>query len=276
MKIIITVLALIFSFACSADPIVRMRTEPKRTPLKGRVKVVRFYNYAAEELNEAEIIELRKNDYSVDSFDEAGRKIYSYSVPKSVLGGTRYNYDTKGKIVEQHNETTDSNKILRTVYEYDTSGQLIQELLQYSGEYLVYRRKSYTYLSGLLVNKVDSIGQRIAYTHYEYNDKRQLIKETRHFTGSEELVIRYTYYENGNILSEASGECKTIYTYDGHNNEVLAKELCIFDTTGKERSFSTEYIYDSHGNWVRLIENSPEDYAPQPGRHMFIREIEYY
>lgn len=275
MKAVLTTLTLIVSFACIADPI--MRTEHKRAPLKGKVKIVRSYGLGT--LYEAEVRARGKNFYSVDSFNEIGKKVYSYYVSEGINdGGTRYKYDVKGNLVEEYNEAVESKLIKRTIYMYDTIGRLIQELWMWSDESLVYMSKKYTYASGLLVTREVSNSQGVYRTDYSYNDKGQVISETNRHPVSEGLTTTYTYYDNGNILSETMiygfGSVKTTYTYDKHNNEILAEEQV--DDGPVRRRFRSEYIYDSHGNWIRVIEDTPSDYADSPGKQMFIREIEYY
>ncbi len=264
------------TFACIADPV--MRTEHKRAPLKGKVKTVRSYEVGLGTLDEAEVRARGKNFYSVDSFDVTGKIVYSYYVSEGVnAGGMRYKYDVNGNLIEEYNEATESKYMKRTTYQYDTTGRLIQELWMWSDKNLVYMSKKYTYASGLLVTREDSNSQGVLRADYSYNDKGQVISETDHHPVSEGSTTSYTYYDNGNILSETNVNSllsvKTTYTYDKHNNEILAEEQV--DDRPVRRRFTSEYIYDSHGNWIRVIEDSPSDYADSP-LQMFIREIEYY
>ncbi|HEY9178242.1 MAG TPA: hypothetical protein VIN07_11145 [Flavipsychrobacter sp.] len=275
MKAVLTTLALIVSFACIADPV--MRTEHKRAPLKGKVKTVRSYGLVT--LNEAEVRVRGKDFYSVDSFNEIGKKVYSYYVSEGVYdGGTRYKYDKKGNLVEEYNDAIESKYIKRKIYKYNTSGRLTQEQWLWSDQNLIYLRKKYTYASGLLVTREDSNSQGVYRTDYSYNDKGQVILETNHHPVWEGSTTTYTYYDNGNIQSETEkysiGDYKTTYTYDEYNNEILAEEQV--EDGPVRRRFTSEYIYDSHGNWIRVIEDFPSDYANSPAKQMFIREIEYY
>lgn len=274
MKSILTVFVLLHTIACMANP--EMRTYPKRAPLKGKVKVVRTSGYGALMAFELSSKSFNENDYTVDSYSITGLKMYScYHHGGKAVNKAFYKYDTKGKLVEEYSLDYERESIpkLYITYLYDTSGNLVEEIGY--GKHEPYSQVKYYYKSGRLAIKLRDSLDKVTYS---YNDLGQLVKEDCLYFGDASIIITtYTYDSKGRIATEAyTGSKSTTYTYDEHNNEVLAEERNCKDCPVK-RSFKTEYVYDKESNWIRCVEDNVDVFTDHPrGKDLTIREISYY
>ncbi|WP_276134704.1 hypothetical protein [Polluticoccus soli] len=275
MRTVLTTFVLTFSFACVADP--AMRTSAKRAPLLGKVKIVRTSGYGFLSEVQTKTMSFNKDGYSVDSFNNEGLMLCTYYVDRGkTSGGVEYKYNQRGILVKEYhwNSETEQNPqdTLYIIFIYDTSDKLVEERSYISGTKDTGRIK-YTYLGEQLIAK-QTVGGNINRTKtFKYNEKGQLIEE------NDNITTQYTYDDKGRIKSESErysfGDLKTVYTYDEHNNEVLAEERVSDGSAG--RRFVSEYIYDSRGNWTQCIEDFPKDFEGDPAlKQMSIREIEYY
>lgn len=272
MKIKATTIALVLTLTCMANP--AMRTSPKRAPLRGPVKTVHSYRLAT---TDARRIEARgKNTYSYDSFNREGDivlKMYIQDGEASDI--TFYNYDTNGLLINEQ-VRFDGGSTNRKDYTYDTSGNLIGEVHYMQGEY--WGEKFYRYTSGKRTMKIDSFLSLKEITLYQYDEKGNLAKETVQQSAWGDLVTKYTWYPDGNMRSETTmytqGALRTTYTYDEHNNEILAEEN--IDNAPPHRRFESEYMYDKYGNWIRCTEDVPNDNPNYHIKQTTIRKIEYY
>ena len=260
MKSVLATLLILVSIVCFANPVAR--TSPKRAPLIGNVKTVREYglNFATEE----EVLKSGKVTYSVDSYSNIGLKILSYYVFSGKLSDkTIYAYNEKGQLIEESYYDGEMNLDKQIMYSYDSSDNLSIKKEISSGT--LWCETKYTYTSGLLTEIIIDAKYLKRKIQYLYNSKGQVIEEID--SSSSQMITRYSYYDNGNIHTESDAGGYCIYTYDDHNNEILAVE-------SSGRKFTTEYKYDKQGNWIRCIEEIPND--EENSKQMMIREIEYY
>eukprot|EP00388_Colpodella_angusta_P013800 GDKJ01034540.1.p1 GENE.GDKJ01034540.1~~GDKJ01034540.1.p1 ORF type:complete len:279 (-),score=-9.68 GDKJ01034540.1:126-962(-) len=278
MKIGCYVILFFLALVANANPV--LRTAPKRVPLNGKVKIVRESGYSGLDSAVATYSAFNWDFYSVDSFSIDGLIQYARFVEKGVVKNeTRYIYNTSGKVVEQlYYDFEDSGKVtMVTKYSYSNDGSINEEIVICGG--VQTSSIKYNYKLGLLRtmyrNGIDT-------SYYYYNDIGQLIRFDQKYNGHEGVnTTRYVYDGIGRITSETlsiSGESTTTtYTYDEHNNEVLAVEHENGDSF--IRSFASEYVYDSQGNWIRCLEDIPIGFLIEDNRRpkgLSIREIEYY
>ena len=278
MKVVCSTLLFFIALVTNANPI--LRTAPKRVPLKGKVKIVRESGYTGLDSAIATNSTFNWAYYSVDSFSVDGLMQYSRNVEKGIAKNeTRYLYNTLGKIIElRYYDFEDSGKMtMLTKYSYNNDGSINDEIVICSG----YQTSSikYDYKLGRLITKYrDSLDA----FYYYYNDIGQMIREDQKYKWNEGVITtRYVYDGIGRVTSETlfiSDEAKTTtYTYDEHSNEVLAVEH--EDGNSFIRSFTSEYVYDNQGNWIRCLEDIPIGFFSEDNRRpkgLSIREIEYY
>lgn len=279
MKTVLIAFALTCPLACHADPV--MRTAAKRIPLQGRVKTVRYSDYGALTDKQAETMSSNKDRYSVDSYSSNGLKLYYRYIENGiVVYDVTYKYNDANKLTEESgiNKQDDNTWTNCTKFTYDASGNLTEEIAYGTCDKDPGISTQYTYINGRLVNKkrgdLDS-------TNYFYNDKGQVVKEDRYYHhGNEPVTTKYTYDGYGKMVTETTVfgmrlSRTTAYTYDDNGNEVLAEEH--MDDGAVYRQFTSWYIYDSHGNWTRCVEDLPDDFPEgPPPKGLYIREIVYY
>lgn len=277
MKTVLILFTLISSYTCVASNM--PRTEYKRARLNGKVKSVRCYY--TDSFDVALASDSGRRYCNVDSYDNAGRVIYSYKLSgRKKVTEEKYVYDIDGKLKKECYFKL-GQPVVCCTYTYDTSGNLTQEKQFMSGEFI--RQITYSYVSGLLTREVYSDPRRsgsMDTTEYSYDSKGRLIQKKSGGRFGNYVIQMYTYYDNDNIQTEVDGggSRTTTYTYDEYNNEVLAVELQERNGEKAYRRFASEYVYDSRGNWIRVINYDPEDKNGSGSirRYVETREIEYY
>ena len=287
MKATCTVIALIFTIACWAqDP------QNNGGKIQGNVKEICYYSMGMKD----SVVELRTlsfvpSEYYIDSFSKVGDKLCSYWIRKGVVtrkeeiksDDTATYTSVNGNLVEQtllkprvknnlQKEQLSDGKYKKLIY--DTAGRIILESYFDCNDIFIHSIK-HIYTSAQLEVTEDSTEGGTVFKHvHKYNEKRQVVaseSEFIHTDCSGRSVYEYAYDDKGNKTSETHNGglyWKYIWEYDDHNNVVLEKH---YDGDGNlTYSFSTEYIYDSHGNWIRRVKNGLKAYM------VMIRDIEYY
>jgi len=161
---------------------------------------------------------------------------------------TTYNYDDNGNLLATKDAAGNITK-----YSYDSQGNLI------SFEDADRNSSSFTYnISGNVTKVVDAAGNTTTYT---YDFQGNQTSETRTVTtpdGVEEIVTRYEYDTENNLLSTIDSENNnTRYEYDKVGNQTA-----VIDALGRR----TEYHYDDKGQLIETIypDNTPETLEDNP------------
>lgn len=270
MKAVLLALIISYSFDAAANP--EVRSPRKMAPLLGKVRRVREAGVGATATETASTV-FARGTYSVDTFSPAGLKLFTYWFFNGSLHETiEYRYDAKGKSTEKRIYDTGSNVLESSVFIYDTSGNLVEERISDFANKAV-RTIKYTYMNGRVATKLLYDDQK---TTYLYNGQGRLIAETISYVGGEgKSTTKYGYDEGGDIVLETDNWRRTRFWYDDHHSEIRAEEYTLDDSL--LRTFTTEYVYDSHGNWIRRIESDPDQWGGEPFRKVHhLREIEYY
>ncbi len=274
MRTTIIILVLLVSNVGLADPV--MRTYHKWGPLLGKVKTVR--SYVLMTTNETEVRNRGQKYYSLDSYNHNKQMVLSYYVQGGEVSAvTQCFYDDKGQLLEQVDSSTKDGYVTREVYTYNMLGQCTYKRIYRVGNFSHLERNIYH--KGLRVTKIDSgryLFRRTDFMYYPDGKPAQKIERMN----DGDMAIKYTYDAEGRMLTEArlydrQRATTTTYTYDKYGNEVLAVEG--FTGTRQGRRFESEYIYDSVGNWVKAVVETPFGSWDNPvSKSMTIREISYY
>lgn len=232
------------------------------------------------------------SEYNVDSFDNAGHIVCSYSIKNGIVlwkSRSEYEFDPKGRVTEEccmYADNMDQGVIVRRIFAYDTTGNLIGQ--KFYAKDMLTRSIKYVYSNGLIVRKEDS-SHGITETIYKYDGKGKLIEETicsLYSTDNEKLTITYAYDKAGKKVSQKwqSKSVVIISKFDEHGNEIQENDYTLEDNYIP--LYTPQYIYDSHNNWIRNVvteremehivydENEPICYYPV--YHLTVRQIEYY
>ena len=161
---------------------------------------------------------------------------------------TTYNYDSRGNLLATKDAAGNITK-----YSYDNQGNLLSVIDADN------KVAQFTYdFRGKPTQIVDLEGNK---TNYTYNNLGNLLSETRTVTtpdGVEEIVTRYEYDTEGNLLSTTDAENNTTrYEYDKVGNQTA-----VIDALGRR----TEYRYDNKGQLVETIypDSTPETIEDNP------------
>ena len=182
---------------------------------------------------EGELIQLNKKDLiTINKYDIDGNIIESFIVGNKDEQDSKhfYKYDSSGKIVEEINLHSYSGDGDTTIFKYDEKGNLKEKIFH--------------------IDNPSSI--QVRNELYTYNNNGFLTKKEKNYYQRNKTIIDYSYDANGNNII-------TFYT--------MLNEDGTLNWKSKDTS---EYEYDSFGNWIRKIEvRSREGYIKE-------RKIIYY
>ena len=205
-------------------------------------------------------------------FDDRGNKIEenTYNSDGSLSKKVISKYDTKNNIIEEDSEDHSGDQSVTTVtFKYDIKGNIIEKRIQF---------KNFANMRDGNIHRASTVS---LYT-YKYNDKNKEIESNSYqsqdvndnFTSaapnkriskydiSGKLVETKAYNPDGSLTTTI------LYKYDEKGNKTEENYL---NADGKNRKITTQYVYDSMGNWIKKIEIDQD--VPN---YIKIREIEYY
>lgn len=268
----LAVLFLLFSFDSLGQ---ESQSDWEKEFLRCGVKKILYCTYVSSNPVDLKVKQFNSDLYRLDSFSSNGYKMAIYEVENSkkrLLTNFEYKFDSNGNMAMKTAVDGETREKVVTLYRYAIDGKLIQKTINNN------IWTTYTYQSGQLIRKVDSTFQGKHTTVYEYNDDGYVIAETSHFNSTQKSTILYTRDSQGNKTSEKwiGSESYEKFYYDENSNQILREFYFIDGTVYK---CETNYSYDSHGNWVRRIDDTTDDFGvvgDGPGFRLDIRQIEYY
>lgn len=254
--------------------------------LKGKVKSVREYSYAAKGKNENIRKGKPKREYSLQhdyyvEFDRQEQKIYRETYNGGVVIKTStLIYDSLGYLTKDirrngKGDVTDSTVITNEINE---AGKPIRRISKYSNQPKL-TEFTYTYDS---IGNIHESFRRIGTDTSElkesavYDINWRIIKNWVYdMKGKVFSTVEYTYDESGKRTSETfrdnKGGIMIMYRWKFDANGILERrEVC--DASGKNcEAWTFKYEFDSTGNWIKAIEY-------RNGKPVFIKEraITYY
>ncbi|WP_207642560.1 DNRLRE domain-containing protein [Inediibacterium massiliense] len=229
--------------------------------------------YAYNEKGLPVSFKLGNGGYSVNSYDEANRlsKIVNYTDNGKILSSDSYKYDSRGNIIA----ITTLKGI--TNFEYDDLCRLIKEIIP-NGTIIEY---SYDAAGNRLTKKVTkrSNRQTICYSYdaanqmtvvdgqrYTYDNNGNLLSdgsrrfvynvandliEVKNSTG--ETLASFTYDALGRRNSMTTGRNTVYYHYSGNGNKVICE-------TDSNNNILASYTYDGYGNLISMTRNGNKYY----------------
>lgn len=244
--------------------------------LKGKVKTLRSSTDMSAKVEELRNKSFSDKDYGVDSFSNTGQhiKFYLFNDGKTITK-TEFKYDARGSLIEEMKNK--KGEITKMTYKikYDGAGNKIETKIFENGVLQGWSR--YKYKMGKLAEAEDSIAVFGKSSEVnKYDNKGRVVERENYYPSDPQSnsIVKYQYDDKGNTTEIAEYypdrtlKYRTVYKYDDHNNTILAES---YDNNGKlKNSSATEYIYDSHGNYLRKIQGG--GYLSS----LIIQEIVYY
>lgn len=251
----------------------RYKNDWSKESLHSKVKLVRYSSTFSGIETALNTRHLDTSEYWVDTFSNTGRKLGTHRVVNGVITDRiELKFDSNGNMTEQRGIETETGRVtLHIKYSYDPTGNIIKEQ-SYDGDGKPGRCVKYTYASGLVTTAEISTDEDTQGIAYKYNNKGKIIEEVTYPNCGTKSVYLYDYDDKGNKISAIfryhATDSKTIWKYDKYNNKVMECRYNPDDTINS--CSSTEYIYDSRGNWIHRITTYGK------GASLSNRQIEYY
>lgn len=240
-------------FSCSSDE--EIMNDLKENNLKGKVKSMEEAVYDVVE-NDSGIEKSNLNWKHLVIYNKEGNRIMkkTYKLDGSVEGVYMFNYDEKGRLIEEVGGDVERKYLTKMIYQYDNKGRMIEENL-WTPEYAhpIHTTTHEYDEKGIQTESIiwyTSKKNRVMWKYvYEYNDKGQQSVETLYKEdGSLERKNLYEYNDKGDMISEIV-------------------ESDRFDTS----VYTYNYEYDEKGNWIRRILTDRGETT-----QIMERTIEYY
>ncbi len=274
-KLLLTVLFLITVLSCVAQ---QNKGNWEDESLRDSIKTIRYCSYSADSIKDLLSRSFNVKNYYLDSFDQNKNIRCTYEIKNTAIrmvSQVEYTLDSKGNITEQCQYFDNKTASECTSILYDLKFNIIQKTFfsrhNNTKHITVYINKP----NGIII-KLDSINQKVYKTVFKYNGNKK-IEEKSYAPNDIINTIKYAYDERGNLISETWVDSKLtyLYVYNEYNDIIT---IMTVNSLGKKISeFTTEYIYDSRGNWIRRIEDERSKFGGiEPSYKLTIREIEYY
>lgn len=201
------------------------------------------------------------NYQTIYKYDFLGNMIEEseYNSIGSLCRQTIYKYDSLGKLIEESEYNSNGHLDKSVTYVYDTSSLILKcshERWVASGSHTYYYNSLGNVEKAIYYNSDETIDYEGVYTYDENGNKlrRELIRDGEVFR-----IDKFSYNAAGYVISEtecryknSDSRCEMLtFKYDNAGNRI---ETCKYhDGTFYSK---VEYIYDSHGNMIKLILHS--------------------
>ncbi|MBN2050118.1 MAG: hypothetical protein JW760_06710 [Spirochaetales bacterium] len=194
-------------------------------------------------------------------FHEDGRLLEEYWAGPEGLENTKilYFYDDGGNLVRKTFAQNDTMVPDSSVYLRDQQGLLIELVHTFTvGTYgWIYR---YRYDDrGLLTEKekLELSGEPVSLIRYRYDEKRRVVEESLLDPAGRTLAVQRFIYQADRTIRELyadgdslTGRRTTVYNQQGDPTA----QWSVLSTGKAVLSLSTDYSYDSWGNWTKRVE----------------------
>lgn len=234
MKRVGIALSLVIVAVLSMNGFLMAKTGWEEHNLKGKVKE-RILIYYKIEYKNGEPIKIMSLEH-ITKYNINGYKYEdcSYKADKALKFMLKYNYDDRGKLIEELFFNERIQFVNKKVYKYDDDEETLIEELNYDAEGELRSKKEYKYDdNGNLIKDIiyNIAGMPTSYTEYKYDNNRNRIEWAGYLVDKTLIFkIQYTYDENGNWIETAN--------YD-KNGTKESRSTCKYDDKGNE----IEWIY---------------------------------
>ena len=179
-----------------------------------------------------------------------------YNSQDILTNKTKFIYDDKGRLKEEHFYFKEPTVQFRNVYDYDDEGRKIKDA-RYKGEELDYTTL-FTYEGNNLASRETTEGTEnkpVRIEKFSYDANGNLAKEYMFDAfDKSETIDEYKYDSNKNMIQRTLTENKkvvfeTTNEYDTKGN--LSKTITVDAENTPIQQLSYTYEYDDKGNWIK-------------------------